>query len=428
MFTSDSSYGSIHLAEHRRALKKSSKRDQGSNFKAAYFTFLAGLGVLIITSFAFFMIFSSNESVTAALPSELASSSLPLQELSLSKKNEDDFLIVAWDPENEEHWAAANKLRELGFDPNVIPDEFDWSQQDGIVTPIKDQGDYGSCWAFGSSATMESAWAIAGNKLEKISVQQILDCVEPKEKKGKFCLGGDCKYEDADRPYSGGDGQDAYRYWYHNGFVAAKDYTYIHAICKSRQMLGGSGKEVTEENLKMHCEAHDACYWNHTEYLRTTPADFWVHRSPQPCRNVNTDNWKAILQGQQCKTKDVKHKTLGRTRGYYDIANFETGIGVDEEKMRKAVYLHGPVNVGMYAYSFLHFPGGIIDFDSKECPNGPDDLDHSLSVVGYGTENGVDYWKVRNSWGPFYGENGYLRVKRGANVCGIGLQVLGLIV
>jgi hypothetical protein len=47
-------------------------------------------------------------------------------------------------------------------------------------------------------------------------------------------------------------------------------------------------------------------------------------------------------------------------------------------------------------------------------------INHAVTVVGYGTQNGMPYWLVKNSWGPNWGDNGYIRIRRGTNECGIG--------
>jgi len=63
---------------------------------------------------------------------------------------------------------------------------------------------------------------------------------------------------------------------------------------------------------------------------------------------------------------------------------------------------------------FQLFRGGI--YDNRSCPS---QVDHLISLVGYGSEGGKDFWIVKNSWGSVWGENGFGKVRRGVNMCGI---------
>jgi len=67
------------------------------------------------------------------------------------------------------------------------------------------------------------------------------------------------------------------------------------------------------------------------------------------------------------------------------------------------------------------YRGGV--YSSRLCKNIPDKVNHAVLVVGWGHDekSKMDYWIVKNSWGPRWGENGYFRIKRGVNMCGLAV-------
>jgi len=93
----------------------------------------------------------------------------------------------------------------------------------------------------------------------------------------------------------------------------------------------------------------------------------------------------------------------------------------DETALMDAVANVGPVSVGVDASLAwqLYFGGVLKTLDGLLCSSNPSKMDHGVAVVGYGTDNGVDYWIVKNSWGSSWGEKGYVRLIRGKNACGI---------
>ena len=44
---------------------------------------------------------------------------------------------------------------------------------------------------------------------------------------------------------------------------------------------------------------------------------------------------------------------------------------------------------------------------------------HAIRILGWGVEDGTDYWLVANSWNPDWGDNGFFKIKRGSDECGI---------
>lgn len=79
--------------------------------------------------------------------------------------------------------------------------------------------------------------------------------------------------------------------------------------------------------------------------------------------------------------------------------------------MMQEIYQRGPIACGIAVPDSLEdYTGGIY-----EDTTGDMEIVHDISVVGYGVENGVKYWTVRNSWGSHWGEQGFFRVVRGVN-------------
>ncbi|OHS97642.1 Clan CA, family C1, cathepsin L-like cysteine peptidase [Tritrichomonas foetus] len=111
-----------------------------------------------------------------------------------------------------------------------------------------------------------------------------------------------------------------------------------------------------------------------------------------------------------------------KSKGIVQIKSYAHGKEGDEDYL-KTLSSQGVCDVAINAgsYSFQLYTSGI--YDEPSCSSYL--LNHAVGLVGYGTENGVDYWIVRNSWGPAWGEAGYIRMSRNKdNQCGIASDAL----
>ena len=131
------------------------------------------------------------------------------------------------------------------------------------------------------------------------------------------------------------------------------------------------------------------------------------------------------------RAEEHKCKPEKRSRRVVSIDGHEDVPPSDELALRAAV-AHQPVSVAIEAdqRSFQLYVGGVFD---ESCGVA---LDHGVLAVGYGTEAGQDFWLVKNSWGPAWGDRGFIKLARGldaaaarernvsatAGQCGIALQ------
>ncbi|XP_048772984.1 cathepsin O-like isoform X2 [Ostrea edulis] len=211
-----------------------------------------------------------------------------------------------------------------------LPQKVDWRNYNGVnyVSPIKNQNKCGGCWAFSTTETIESMYAIAHNVTPpRLSVQEVIDCSA-----GNYgCSGGDTCTALA---------------WLHN----------------TQSLL------VYEE-----------------EYPLTDTSDF-------------------------CKL--LTNSSRGVT-----VKSFTCDRYVGKEQSMLQLLAHGPLVVAVDASTWNHYLGGIIQY---HCGT---KLNHAVQIVGYDLTGDIPFYIVRNSWGTDFGNDGYLYIKIGDNLCGIASEV-----
>jgi len=210
----------------------------------------------------------------------------------------------------------------------LSPDRVDWRDQ-GYVTPVKNQGACGSCWAFSSTGALEGQHMRRIGQLVSLSEQNLVDCSRAFGNNG--CSGGlmDFAFEYV-KNNSGVDTESSYPY-----------------------------------------KAADA------------------------------------------KCKFTRQNVGAKDTGFVDIPEG------DEDALKDAVASQGPISIAIDAShsSFQLYKRGV--YYEPACSS--ENLDHGVLIVGYGTDpDHGDYWIVKNSWGPLWGEEGYIRMSRNKhNHCGV---------
>jgi len=241
---------------------------------------------------------------------------LALNDLADMTQEEVQAKMTGFKPANLRSAAGVKKHVKLGAWETV-----DWNAK-GAVTPIKNQGQCGSCWAFSTTGSVEGAYWKKHGELKSFSEQQLVDCDTQQ-----------------DQGCNGGLMDNAFQYIKSgNPLMLEDDYSY---------------------------------------------------------------------RGRQSTCRYDSSQGVGTVSAYADVDQ-------SSDAMKKMLD-NGPVSVAIEADQmvFQMYQTGVITGSS--CGT---QLDHGVLAVGYGTEDGEDYFLVKNSWGPSWGDNGFVKI--GAdNVCGI---------
>jgi cathepsin B len=262
----------------------------------------------------------------------------------------------------------------------ILPESFDseanWPHCAKVIGDIRDQSMCGCCWAFGAVSAASDRLCIASNAKAMVPLSAEDVC---------FCASDDgCQ---------GGDIESPWDYMGSAGAVSGGQF----------QGSGPFGKGLCSDFSLPHCH----------------------HHGPQGKDPYPAEGSAGCPQqtSAQCPSKcdDAAADKGPRSNFTADKWSFEGGTqsAHGEDGIMQAIVAGGPVETAFDVYSdFENYVSGIYHNVKGEPVGG-----HAVRIVGWGVDGGVKYWKVANSWNPFWGEKGYFRIKKGSNECNIENQV-----
>ncbi|XP_034043645.1 cathepsin B [Thalassophryne amazonica] len=247
-----------------------------------------------------------------------------------------------------------------------LPDTFDAREQwpnCPTLKEIRDQGSCGSCWAFGATEAMSDRLCIhsSGKISVEISAEDLLSCC--------YSCGMGC---------NGGFPAEAWGYWTKAGLVSGGLYA-----------------------------SHVGC-----QPYTIPPCEHHVNGSRPACTGEGGDTPQCVKKCEPGYTPSYEEdKHYGKTA--YNVPS-------EVEQIQTEIYKNGPVEGAFTVYEdFLLYKSGVYQHVSGSAVGG-----HAIKVLGWGEEDGTAYWLCANSWNTDWGDNGYFKILRGSNHCGIESEIV----
>lgn len=155
------------------------------------------------------------------------------------------------------------------------------------------------------------------------------------------------------------------------------------------------------------------CSWQQGDNACDGGEDFRAYEYVQLAGGLALDEEYGGYLGQDGKCHDRDIPLRVKLTGFVNVTSN------DPHALQLALFENGPVTVGIDASqpSFSFYSSGVY-FDDN-CGNTPDNLDHQVLAVGYGTMYGQKYWLIRNSWSTWWGNDGYILMAQKKNNCGV---------
>ncbi|XP_025418162.1 cathepsin B-like cysteine proteinase 3 [Sipha flava] len=248
----------------------------------------------------------------------------------------------------------------LYVEDSEIPSEFDARTQwkyCSTIGLVRNQGNCGSCWAFGTTSAFADRLCVAtdGSFDQLISAEQLTFCCH---RCGFGCHGGN--------PYR------AWEYFKRNGVVTGGNYNTSDG-CQPYKV----------PPCEKDTEGHSSCEGKSVERN---------HKCPKDCYG----NKMIVFKSDHHKIKDA----------YY----------LSNSSIQKDVIAYGPVEASFDVYDdFPSYESGVYQKTENASYLGG----HAVKLIGWGKENEIPYWLMVNSWGEQWGDKGMFKILRGVNECGI---------